>query len=45
MFEKTAEFCERWDQTSFDPDYETMPLEAFEPLVRRVIGKPAYSYD
>ena len=45
MFEKTAEFCERWDQTSFDPDYETMPLEAFEPLVRRVIDKPAYSYD
>ncbi len=40
MFERTAEFCEKWDQTSFDPDYDTMPLEAFEPMVRRLFAKP-----
>ncbi len=36
-FEKTAEFCERWDQTSFDPNYDTLPLETFEPMVRRIL--------
>jgi predicted HD phosphohydrolase len=44
MFEKTADFCERWDQTSFDPDYETMALEDFEPMVRRVIARPSEKF-
>jgi predicted HD phosphohydrolase len=35
-----VEFCERWDQTSFDPDYDTLPLEFFEPMVRRLFSKP-----
>ena len=39
MFERTAEFCEKWDQTSFDPDYDTMPLEVFEPMVRRLFAQ------
>ncbi|MFQ5959521.1 MAG: phosphohydrolase, partial [Alphaproteobacteria bacterium] len=39
MFERTAAFCEKWDQTSFDPDYDTMPLEAFEPMVRRLFAQ------
>lgn len=38
-FEACAAFCARWDQTSFDPDYDTLPLEAFEPLVRRVFAR------
>ncbi len=43
-FEATAEFCERWDQTSFDPAYDTLPLEAFEPLVREILARePRYS--
>jgi predicted HD phosphohydrolase len=29
-------FCERWDQVSFDPGYDTETIETFEPLVRRV---------
>ena len=29
-------FADEWDQTSFDPDYDTEPLEHFEPLVRKV---------
>ncbi len=28
-FAACAAFCARWDQTSFDPDYGTLPLEAF----------------
>ena len=34
-FEATARFSECWDQPAFDPAYPTLPLEAFEPLVRR----------
>ncbi|MGL5839516.1 MAG: HD domain-containing protein [Sphingorhabdus sp.] len=37
-FEQTVHFCAAFDQNSFDPDYDTMPLEAFEPTVWRVIG-------
>ncbi len=38
-FEKAEYFCERWDQTSFDPDYDTLPLETFEPMVRRIFAR------
>jgi len=41
-FEATAAFCQNWDQLSFDPAYDTMPLEAFEPLVRRVLAQPRF---
>ncbi len=34
------QFADDWDQTSFDPDYPTKPLEHFEPLVRAVFAKP-----
>ncbi len=34
-------FADEWDQTSFDPDYPTLPLSHFEPLVREVFSKPA----
>ena len=37
-----AQFCERWDQASFDPDYPTMPLTAFEPLVHKIFSRPAH---
>ena len=33
-------FADEWDQTSFDPDYDTMPLEHFEPKVREVFSRP-----
>lgn len=36
----TVRFCERWDQASFDPAYDTLPLAHFEPLLRRVLGRP-----
>lgn len=40
LFDATVEFCERYDQVSFDPDYPTEPLEFFEPMVRRVLAEP-----
>ncbi len=42
MFEPCAEFCHRWDQNSFDPDYDTMPLSAFEPALRRVFARKPF---
>ena len=44
-FEACADFCERWDQISFDPAYDTMPLEAFEPMVRRVFARQPNRFD
>ena len=38
-FQACVDFCERWDQRAFDPDYDTLPLEAFEPAVRRVFAR------
>ena len=39
-FERTALFCERYDAPAFDPKAETMPLDAFVPMVRRVFAVP-----
>jgi predicted HD phosphohydrolase len=38
-FEEAARFCELYDQASFDPDYDTEPLEFFEPLVRATFAQ------
>ncbi len=38
-FKDCAEFCERWDSISFDPNYDTMPLEAFEPIINRMLAR------
>lgn len=32
------QFTDEWDQTSFDPAYDTLPLEHFEPLIERVFA-------
>lgn len=42
-FERTAMFCARHDQNAFDPNYDTMPLDAFEPMVHRVMERPKRS--
>ena len=40
-----VDFCERFDQNCFETDYDTFPLEFFEPLVRRVLSAPRYAAD
>ncbi|MEX0645122.1 MAG: HD domain-containing protein [Parvularculaceae bacterium] len=42
-FQHTAEFCEKYDQNAFDPAYDTMPLEAFEPMVMKLFMAPKNS--
>jgi predicted HD phosphohydrolase len=33
--EETDHFCRCYDQNSFDPDFPTLPLDAFRPIVHR----------
>jgi predicted HD phosphohydrolase len=42
-FDHTAEFCEDFDQPAFDPGYDTLPLDHFEPLVRQIMAVPKRS--
>ena len=42
-FQPTADFCERYDQCSFDPAYQSMRLEEFAPMVERVFAQPKRS--
>jgi len=41
-FDACSQFCELYDQSSFDPDYESLPLAFFEPMVRRVFAAPRH---
>ncbi len=45
QFEACAEFCARYDQISLDPDYDTLPLENFEPMVHRLFARPPRGYE
>jgi len=42
-FDRTAEFCEKYDQAAFDPNYESMPLSAFEPMAMKLFSAPRSS--
>lgn len=42
-FEATAEFCAKYDQTAFDPNYESAPLSFFEPMVMQLLSVPRTS--
>lgn len=39
-YESACLFTDGWDQTSFDPDYDTLPLSHFEPMIDRVFASP-----
>ncbi len=41
-YEACVEFCERYDQNCFDPDYDSLPVTEFEAAVRRVVAEPKY---
>ena len=41
-FQTFADFCERWDQKSFDPEYENKDLDFFKPLIKEVFSRPPY---
>lgn len=41
-YDDCATFCERWDQSSFDPAYDTLPLSHFADRVREVFARTPY---
>jgi len=41
-YQFTVDFCEKYDQKSFDPNYSSMDIKEFEPLVTRVFSRDAY---
>ena len=45
FYQDCVDFCEKWDQTSFDPDYPTQPLEYFEPMVRKVLKSLKHTWE
>ena len=42
-YEDTIKFCENWDQKSFDPNFKSLPLKEFEPLVKKIFSRKPYS--
>jgi predicted HD phosphohydrolase len=43
QYQATIEFCARYDAAAFDPQGEVLPLEFFEPMLRRVFAQPRQS--
>ena len=41
-YNSCVQFCERWDQMSFDPNYPTHSLAYFEPLVQKIFTRKAF---
>ena len=35
-----CKFTDEWDQTAFDPQYDTLPLSHFQPMIDRVFQSP-----
>lgn len=42
-YDYTVEFCELYDQNSFDAEFESKPLEHFVPMVKRFFAEPKTS--
>ncbi len=40
-YELAEQFVDDWDNHAFDPDYDTLPLEHFVPMVQEVFSRPA----
>ena len=44
-YQACIDFCRKWDQCSFDPNYDTLPLENFEPMLKRVFQQQIIIFD
>lgn len=44
-YDECVEFCELYDQNCFEVAFDSLPLEFFEPMVRRVFSEPKYAAD
>jgi predicted HD phosphohydrolase len=42
-YKDTVDFCENWDQKSFDPNFKSLPLKEFESMVKKIFSRKPYS--
>jgi len=42
-YKETVNFCENWDQKSFDPNFKSLPLKEFKPMVKKIFSRKPYS--
>ena len=42
-YQDTIDFCEKYDQNSFDPNYKSYPLNFFKPLVEKIFSRKPFS--
>ena len=42
-YQATIDFCEKYDQNSFDPNYKSLPLDFFKPMVKKIFSRKPYS--
>ena len=42
-YQDTLDFCEKWDQKSFDPNFKSLTLKSFEPLIKQIFSRKPYS--
>lgn len=40
-FDDCVRFCAEFDQNCFDPDYDTLSVDAFRPVLDEVFGRPS----
>ncbi len=38
------DFCTKWDQISFDPDFDTKPLDYFIPMIKEIFLRKPKSF-
>ena len=43
-YQATIDFCEKYDQGSFDPNYKSFSLKHFEPMVKKIFARKPYSH-
>ena len=42
-YQATVDFCENYDQNCFDPNYQSLPLDHFAPMVKRIFSRKPYT--
>ena len=42
-FLDTINFCEKWDQSSFDPNFKSLNIEDFRPYVQKIFSRKPYT--
>ena len=42
-YQDTVDFCENWDQKSFDPNFKSLSLKEFEPFIKKIFSRKPYS--